>query len=82
MFDNIMKFMKTQQGSYVVSIILGIGIASLFRKSCASRNCMVFRGPPIDNVKKSVFRHNNKCYKFTEKSVDCNPKTNKQVLFA
>lgn len=82
MLDNVIRFMKTQQGSYVVSIILGIGIASLFRKTCASRNCMVFRGPPINKVKNSVFKHDNKCYKFTEKSVECNPKTNKQVIFA
>lgn len=82
MISNILNIMKTKQGSCVVSIILGIGIASLFRKSCESRNCMVFHAPPLDKVKSNVFKHDDKCYTFTEKSVQCNSTSKKQVSFA
>lgn len=82
MIQNIMKSMKTETGKYVASIILGVGLASIFRKSCESRNCMVFHAPSMETVKENVFKHDNKCYKFTERSVECDPKSNKQVLFA
>ena len=43
--DNVIKSMKTDIGKMILSIILGIGLASLFRKSCESRNCLVFHAP-------------------------------------
>lgn len=82
MLSNMINIMKTKQGSIIVSIILGIGIASLFRKSCEARNCMVFRAPTLSKVKSNVFKHDDKCYKFTEKSVQCNPTSKRQVSFA
>ena len=36
---------------YAISLILGLGLASLFRKACNSRNCLVFKAPPMEKVK-------------------------------
>ena len=44
----------TELGKYIISIILGIGLASLFRKSCEGRSCMVFRGPSMDEIRKNT----------------------------
>ena len=63
--------MHTDLGRYAVSALLGIGLASLFRKVCAGRNCLVFKAPPFDEVTKSVYAHADKCYTFKEKSTQC-----------
>ena len=82
MIENALKSLKTDTGKCIVSIILGIGFATIFRKSCESRNCMIFNAPAIEDIKDNVYKHDNKCYKFTERSVKCNPQNNKQVEFA
>ena len=75
MIQKLVKSLNTNIGKYMISIILGLGLASLFRKSCEKRNCLVFEAPPLD-------KHNGKCYKFKENSVKCQPKTHKIVKFA
>ena len=39
MIQNILKSIHTKFGTYVISVILGLGLASLFRKSCDNKNC-------------------------------------------
>jgi len=67
-----MKFIHTARGKYLFSILLGFGLATLFRKSCNSRNCLIFKAPNLDNIKDKIFNHNNKCYQFNEESTNCN----------
>jgi hypothetical protein len=81
MIQNILKSMHTQFGKYIISLILGIGLASLFRKACNERNCLVFRGPAPDVVRKTIYKHNDKCYKFREDSTSCG-KAQRVVTFA
>jgi hypothetical protein len=81
MIKNIVKAMHTQQGKYLISIILGIGLASLFRKVCSKRNCMIFVAPPIEEIRDSVYSHDDKCYRFKEKATKCS-KDKKLVEFA
>jgi len=71
MKNAIQRLVNSKHGVYVFSIILGLGLASLFRKACSSRNCLVFKAPSLDTIKNSVYRFNNKCYKFTENAVTC-----------
>ena len=81
MIKNILKAMHTQRGKYLISVILGIGLASLFRKVCDKRNCLIFRAPPLEEVKSNIYSYDSKCYKFSEKAMKCNP-VKKQVDFA
>jgi hypothetical protein len=71
MIKNILRAMHTEKGSYAISIILGLGIASLFRKICNGRNCIVFKSPDIEEVTSNTYQHDGKCYQFKEKSVKC-----------
>ena len=83
MIQNIVKAMHSKNGKYAVSNILGIGFSCLFRKVCKDRQCIIFRAPSNDEVKNTVYEHDNKCYKFTEKSMSCGKtKTDKEVFFA
>lgn len=78
MIQNLLSSMHTKNGKLLISIILGIGAASIFRKVCTETNCLDFRGPDLQEVKDSIYGHNDLCYKFTPQSVTCN-KTSRQV---
>ena len=81
MIKNLLKSMHTDNGKYAISIILGFGLASLFRKVCKDRNCIVFQAPTLDEIKENTYSYNNKCYKFNEKSMKCGM-AEKEVSFA
>ena len=81
MIQIIKKLFYNDVGKYLISIILGIGLASIFRKVCKDRNCMVFKGPKIDEIKGQTYIYNDKCYSFKEKAHQCNSKE-KTIEFA
>ena len=57
--NNLIKTIHTPNGKLVISVILGIGLASLFRKVCTGRNCIVFKSPDFIKVEKNIYSHNN-----------------------
>jgi len=84
MFLNIIKSIYTPTGKILISIILGLGFASLFRKNCKNNDeCIDFKGPPIDEISKNTYKHNNQCYQFKHKAITCskaNEKNNKKIV--
>ena len=78
---NFKRLLHTDIGKNIISVILGLGLASLFRKVCNERNCLVFKGPAIKQIDNQIFKFNNKCYSFTNEAKSCD-KTKKQVSFA
>ena len=75
---HIKRLIHGRFSKYVLSLLLGIGLATLFRKACNSRNCLIFKAPPMEKVKSQVFRYNQKCYTFKESAQTCN--TNKKII--
>ena len=75
------ELIHSETGKYIFSIILGIGLASIFRKACISRNCLVFKSPEIKSLKDNVYKYDNKCYKFHEEAIKCS-KNKKTVEIA
>jgi len=68
---NLGKFFKTKSGMYLMSVILGFGLATLFRTVCQGKNCIVFEAPDLDLIKGKVFRYGTKCYKYEETVTAC-----------
>ena len=68
-------------GRSIISILLGLGLATLFRKVCNDRNCLLFKGPNLSNIRGKTFKYNDKCYKYKENATTCD-KTKKIVDFA
>ncbi len=62
----------------MISIMLGIGLASLFRKVCSDKNCIRFNGPIIGDVVGKVYKHGDKCYQYDIGPIACD-KT-KQII--
>ena len=80
MFHNIGNIMKTEHGKTVISIILGLGFASLFRKTCSSKECYQFTAPSTQEVEDTFYRHGSSCYNFKTQTIPCGKK--KEVPFA
>ena len=68
-------------GKYIISILLGLGLSTLFRKVCNERNCIIFKGPDIKKIRNQIFKFGNKCYIFKESIESCNT-NKKKVNFA
>ena len=71
---NLKRLVSSDFGVKMLSIILGLGLATLFRKVCKGRNCMVFKGAPMNEVEQNVYKNNNKCYQFVYENVKCDTK--------
>ena len=54
------KLVHTQTGKYVLSVILGLGLASFFRTVSKGKNCIAFNVPPIEEIKDEVFKDDKK----------------------
>jgi hypothetical protein len=65
------KFVHTQTGKIIMSILLGFGLASLFRKVCKDRNCLMFHAPPLDEFKDKIYKYDNKCIKYSPIPTKC-----------
>ena len=72
------RLIYSEVGKYIMSILLGLGLATLFRKVCNDRSCLVFHAPHINKIKGQVFNFYGKCYTFEEKAERCNK--NKKIL--
>jgi hypothetical protein len=70
---NFKRLLNTPFGRTLISIILGIGLATLFRKVCTDKNCIIFHGPVINEFENKIYKHAEKCYKYTVVSDICNP---------
>tara|TARA_A100001011_G_C14033865_1_gene724831 strand:+ start:202 stop:483 length:282 start_codon:yes stop_codon:yes gene_type:complete len=71
---NLKRLVSSDFGVKMLSIILGLGLATLFRKVCKGRNCMVFKGPSMKEVEKTTYKKNDKCYQFNYENVKCDTK--------
>ena len=72
------RLLNTPMGKIFISILLGLGLATMFRKVCKDKNCIVFYGPVISEVDAKTFRHGDDCYQYKTKTVPRDE--NKQVL--
>lgn len=54
-----------------MSLLLGFGLASLFRKVCKERNCLAFHAPPLDEIKEKIYKSENKCVKYIPVATKC-----------
>lgn len=71
MLSKLFGAMHTKAGQMLISIILGIGLASLFRKTCTNKSCYKFIGPQVKKVTDNTYIHDNDCYKFSYNTQQC-----------
>jgi len=76
----IKRLLYGKYSRYVISVLLGFGLATLFRKVCNDRNCLVFKAPGINKIEGKTYKVDSTCYKVKHKQVQYN-KTKKDVHF-
>lgn len=69
------KFVHTETGKILMSILLGFGLASLFRTVCKGKNCIIFHAPPLDKFKDKIYKNGDKCFKYTPVATKCSLNT-------
>ena len=79
---NFSKFVHSETGKYLMSIILGLGLATLFRSVCKGKECIFYYAPPLEELDDEIYKFDNKCYKFEKNAVKCNPKDKNIYDFA
>jgi hypothetical protein len=72
---NLGKFVHTERGKFIMSILLGFGLASLFRVACKGDNCVEFRAAPLDDIKGKIYKSGRKCVKYNPVATKCSTNT-------
>ena len=78
---NLKKWIHSETSKYIISIILGLGLSTLFRKECYGDNCIEFTSPPIQELEKEMYLYGKKCYTYKSNSEHCDSQK-KSVRFA
>lgn len=68
---SFVEMLQTPFGSILVSVILGLGIAALFRKACDDKKCIVIQSPPVEEVGKYYYKIDQDCFKYTPVASEC-----------
>jgi hypothetical protein len=75
---NFKRLLYTDLGRIFISIILGLGLATLFRKICTDKSCIRFNGPIISDLEDKIYKHGEKCYKYSTRTDKCDT-TKRQI---
>jgi hypothetical protein len=70
---NFKEWIHKENSKYIISIILGLGLAALFRKACKNGACIHFESPPMkDLTGGNVYKYGNECYDYKVSTQKCN----------
>ena len=71
----IKKIIGSKSGIIILSAVLGLGLACIFKMSCDSNNCIVYKAPEYE---KKIIKYNDKCYEPHEHMQTCD--ATKQII--
>lgn len=79
---NWMSIMERPIAATMISALIGFGIAAMFRPLCKGPECVILRGPPVDELRNAVYQFGSKCVEFQTKAVECPKKGSKPIVEA
>lgn len=68
---NFQRLLHSRTGIIFVSILLGLGLATMFRKVCKDKSCIEFNGPILADVGDKTYKYGEKCYQYKLESASC-----------
>jgi hypothetical protein len=68
------KFINSQTGKYLMSILLGLGLATIFRRICKGSRCNVVKAPPMEEIDGQIYKFDGKCYELKTNQIKCDSK--------
>ena len=70
------KFVHSNTGKIMMSILLGIGLATFFRAVCKGKQCRIVSAPPMEEIEDQMYKFDNKCYKIEKNPIKCEKNRN------
>ena len=70
---NLKKVINSDTGRILISVLLGLGLATLFNKVCKDKNCITFNGPVLSEIDGKVYQYGEKCYSYKMQAAKCDP---------
>ena len=67
----VKKVMTDGTGAIVISVLLGLGLAAMFRKACKGNSCIVVKAPNLTEVSQYVYQLDTGCFKYRPQVVPC-----------
>jgi hypothetical protein len=74
------SFLKVPGLAALISFVIGFGLAAIFRPICKGPDCLIVRGPPVNDIRGSVYQFGTKCIEFIAKPVECPQKDSKKTV--
>ena len=74
----IRKLLYGRFSKYIIAILLGFGLATLFRASCKDNSCIVYKAPPMKMIDGKIYKFGDGCYTFRPEAAVCDD--SKRVL--
>jgi hypothetical protein len=68
---NLLKVMEVPGIATLISFVLGVAVAAMFRPVCKGPECVVVRGPPVQDIRDAVYQFGSRCIEFKTKTVEC-----------
>jgi hypothetical protein len=78
MIERFKELMHTNSGQVLISIILGFGLATMFKKVCRGKNCFVVKGPNPSEVAQNYYKIADRCYKYAPIVTPCRDGSDKK----
>lgn len=76
---DLKRLLHSDSGRIILSILLGLGLSTLFRKICTEKDCLAFYSAPKDDLLGKTFQHEDRCFQYQPKSVKCDPSEKKVI---
>jgi len=73
---DLKRLLNTPIGVFLISVLLGLGLATIFYKACDGKQCIHFNGPMINEVDGKTYKFGEECYKYTFQSAPCDSTKN------
>ena len=64
------SILSEQFGSMMISIVLGLGFASLFKRVC-KKDCIIYKVENYSKIKNNIYEWNDNCYKYEKVNTQC-----------
>ena len=75
--SRLKMLLNSSNGQLLLSCLLGLGLATIFRRACRSGNCVVHRIPNRKDFHEKVFKEDGNCFKVALNESKCD--SNKDI---
>jgi hypothetical protein len=67
----LIDVIRSKTFNIILSMMLGLALASFFKKSCKGRTCFIVKAPNPHEITNNYYKFDDKCYKFKTNVTNC-----------